>query len=104
MEIEELRKHVHHQLELLEVAPTLTVPSNVEAITVLFSASEARPVMLLILPPDFPVAPNRPTASGGQAPTSKVFRFIPDWRFHISIEPVEEPAIPKLPQAVTQTH
>ena len=42
-------------------------------------------------------------ASGGRGPTLKALRLIPDCMFHIYISPVDDPAIPKLPQDVTQT-
>lgn len=83
------------------VEHTLIVPSKVLAMTVVLSASEANPVMLL--PSFFLPAWNRLATSGGQGPISNVFRLIPDCRFHICRLPVEELARPKFPHAVTQT-
>jgi len=80
---------------------TWTTPSSVLAITSLFSTSLANPVMHRSL--FFPELRNLWLTSGGHGPTSKVFRFIPDCIFHMWIVPVEVPAIPKFPHAVTQT-
>jgi hypothetical protein len=70
--------------------------------TYLLSESVAIPDIDLSLPfalPEF----NRVAISGGQGPSLKVFRLMPDCRFHMPIWPIDEPAIAKLPQAVTQT-
>ena len=82
---------------------TFTVPSRVLAMTSRFSASLAKPVIHLS-PPFFLLELRRLfVTSGGQGPTSKLFRLIPDCMFHMWIPPVEDPAIPKLPQDVTHT-
>lgn len=81
---------------------TLIVPSRVLAMTVLFKASVASPVMHR--PARFLLALwDLLATSGGQGPTSKVLRCMPDCMFHIWIPPVDELAIPKFPQADTQT-
>src|SRR5258706_11162770 len=43
------------------------------------------------------------STSSGTGPTSKVFLLIPDCRFHICIEPVDDPTKLKFPQAVMHT-
>jgi hypothetical protein len=82
---------------------TAMVPSSVLAMTALFKASLANPVIHLPPPILFPALVNLLTTSNGQGPTSKLFLLIPDCIFHMWILPVEELAMPKLPQAVTHT-
>jgi hypothetical protein len=82
---------------------TLTVPSRVLAMTRRFKPSDASPVMHLS-PPFFELELRETIATfGGGSPTLKALRLMPDCMFHMHISPVEDPAIPKLPQDVTQT-
>jgi hypothetical protein len=103
MEIKELRRENQRRQTLEKrLMLTFTVPSNVLAITTLLSVSLANPVIHLSFP-FFLEVRRLWTTSGGQGPTLKLLRFIPDCIFHMWISPVEDPAMPKLPQAVTHT-
>ena len=77
---------------------TLIVPSRVLAITVLLRPSLARPVIhrsfRFVLEPTM--------ALSGIGPTSNVLRFVPDCILNMLMTPVEDDAIPKLPQAEMQ--
>ena len=79
---------------------TFNVPSSVHAMTTRSKESLARPTTarsFLLFP-----KPRSATPSGA-GPILNVLRLIPDCMFHIWITPVEEPARPKLPHALTQT-
>ena len=104
VEIEELRRTTVRRIGVIR-GETLafTVPSRVLAMTSRFKASEARPVMHLS-PRLFELELRAMfAASRVRGPTLKALRLIPDCMFHIYISPVDDPAIPKLPQDVTQT-
>lgn len=62
---------------------TLTVPSNVLAITRRFKASVARPIMQRSLAFGLEAACNRSVTAWGHGPTLNVFRFKPDCMFHM---------------------
>jgi hypothetical protein len=104
MEVEELPRGQSDTISSHKAQQvTLTVPSRVLAMTRRFKASDASPVMHLS-PPFFELELRETVAtSGGGSPTLKALRLIPDCMFHMHISPVEDPAIPKLPQGVTQT-
>ena len=80
----------------------MTVPSNVVTMTNLLSESVVIPDIDLSLPFALPEL-NRLAVSGGQRPSLKTFRLMPDCKFHMPIWPFDDPAIAKLPQAETQT-
>jgi len=85
LEIKELNgsPSVNHDTRL-QIIPTLIVPSNVVTITHLLSESVVIPDIDLSLPFAIPEL-NRLAVSGGQGPSLKVFRLMPDCRFHMSI-------------------
>jgi hypothetical protein len=104
MEVEELPRSLSNAIPSHKVQQrTLTVPSRVLAMTRRFKASDASPVMHLSPPFFEPELRETVAISGGGSPTLKALRLIPDCMFHMHISPVEEPAIPKLPQDVTHT-
>ena len=82
---------------------TLRVPSFVAAMTTLFRESVTMPQMALSLSFALTVPCIRAITSGGRSPMSRDFRLKPDCMFHTRIAPVDVPARPKFPQAVTQT-
>lgn len=96
---------------------TYNFPSRVLIATTVFSESVAIPVTACILFSAanflafaldfaFPLAeamiPGLESPGGGPV-REKVRLSFPDCIFHIRISPVDDPARPKLPQAVTQT-
>jgi hypothetical protein len=82
---------------------TLIVPSSVLAITTRFKASLAKPVTDRSFSFVFNAAPIRSFMLSGTGPTLNDLRLMPDCMLYILIIPVEEDAMPKFPQAETQT-
>jgi hypothetical protein len=79
---------------------TFNVPSSVQATTTRLSTSLAMPMIersFLLLP-----NPRLATSDGGGGMLNDL-RRMPDCMFHMWIIPVEDPAIPKFPHALTQT-
>lgn len=104
MEVEELCTALV-SFPVLKMKGTFTfmVPSSVLAITTRFRESLAKPVTVRSFRFVVAAAPTRPFTPSGAGPTLRDLRLIPDCMLYMLITPVEEAAMPKFPQAETQT-